>query len=72
MSTIVAQGSLRVSLPLDQLLRNLSTFSSFFKAFSLLFYMRTYPAQEIQALTEKIIGKSFSSASEGLREAVQL
>lgn len=34
--------------------------------------MRTSPAQEIQALTVKIIGKSFSSAPEGLQEAVQL
>lgn len=71
MSTIVAQGSLRVLLPLDQLLHNLSTFSSFFKAFSLLFYMKTSLAQEIQALAVKIIGKSFSSASEGLQEAAQ-
>lgn len=71
MSAIVAQGSLRVLLPLDQLLHNLSTFSSSFKAFSLLFYMKTSPAQEIQALAVKIISKSFSSASEGLQEAAQ-
>lgn len=71
MSTIVAQGSQRVSLPLDQLLHNLSTFTSFFKAFSLLaFNMRTFPTQEIQVLKVKIIEKSFSSASKGLQEAV--
>lgn len=43
MSTIVAQGSLRVSLLLDQLLHNLSTFSSFLKAFSLLFSHEDFP-----------------------------
>lgn len=73
MSTIVAQGSLRVSLPLDQLLHNLSTFTSSFKAFSLLaFIMRTSPPQEIQVLKVKIIEKSFSSASKGLQEAVTM
>lgn len=72
MSTIVAQGSLRVSVPLDQLLHNLSTFCSFFKAFSMLFYMTTSPVQEIQTLTVKIIGKTFSPVSEGLQEALQL
>lgn len=72
MSTIVAQGSLRVSVSFDQLLHNLSTFCSFFKAFSMLFHMRTSPVQEIQALTVKIISKIFSPASEGLQEALQL
>lgn len=71
MSTIVVQGSLRVSPPSDQLLHNLSTFCSFFKAFSVLLYRRTSPVEEIQALVN-IMGKTFSPASEGLEEALHL